>query len=75
LPPRTPPEVIKILRSGFARALKDPDFYKEFKKLLAVDATPLTGEEMEVAIRELPRDPETIALYKKIAEQGPLPPR
>jgi tripartite-type tricarboxylate transporter receptor subunit TctC len=75
LPPGTPPEVVKILRSGFARGLKDPDFFKEFKKLLAVEATPLTGEEMEVAIRELPRDPETVALYKKIAEQGPLPPR
>jgi tripartite-type tricarboxylate transporter receptor subunit TctC len=75
LPPGTPPEVVKTLRSGFARALKDPDFFKEFKKLLAVDATPLTGEEMETAIRELPRDAEIVALYKKIAEQGPLPPR
>ncbi len=75
LPPATPPEVAKILRGGFARALKDPDFHKEFKKLLAVDATPLTGEEMEVAIRDLPRDPEIVSLYKKMADQGPLPPR
>ena len=75
LPPGTPPEVVKILRGAFARALKDPDFHKEFKKLLAVDATPLTGEEMEVAIRELPRDPETVSLYKKMADQGPLPPK
>ena len=75
LPPGTPPDIVKTLRGGFARALKDPDFFKEFKKLLAVEATPLTGEEMEVAIRELPRDPETVALYKKIADQGPLPPR
>jgi tripartite-type tricarboxylate transporter receptor subunit TctC len=75
LPPATPPDVVKILRAGFARALKDPDFYREFKKLLAVDATPLTGEEMETAIRELPRDPEIVSLYKKMADQGPLPPR
>jgi tripartite-type tricarboxylate transporter receptor subunit TctC len=75
LPPATPPDVVKILRAAFARALKDPDFNKEFKKLLAVDATPLTGEEMEVAIRELPRDPEIVSLYKKMAAQGPLPPR
>ena len=75
LPPATAPEVVKILRGGFTAALKDPDFHKEFKKLLAVDATPLTGEEMEVAVRELPRDPETVALYKKMADQGPLPPR
>lgn len=75
LPPGTPPDVVKTLRGAFALALKDPDFHKEFKKLLAVDATSLTGEEMEVAIRELPREPETVSLYKKMAEQGPLPAR
>ena len=75
VPPATPPEVVKILRGAFTGALKDPEFHKEFKKLLAVEATPLTGEDMEVAIRELPRDPETVALYKKMADQGPLPPR
>lgn len=75
VPPATPPEIVKILRDAFTAGLKDPEFRKEFKKLLAVEATPLTGEEMEVAIRELPRDPETVALYKKMADQGPLPPR
>jgi hypothetical protein len=39
------------------------------------EATPLNGEELEVAIRELPRTPEVVGLYKKMAEQGPLPPR
>jgi hypothetical protein len=31
------------------------------------------GEEVEKAIKELPRDPEVIALYKKLAESGRLP--
>jgi hypothetical protein len=39
------------------------------------DPTPLTGEDVETAIRELPRDPEIVGLYKKIADHGPLPPR
>jgi hypothetical protein len=30
---------------------------------------------MEVAIRNLPRNPETISLYKLMADQGPLPAR
>jgi hypothetical protein len=30
---------------------------------------------VEKAIKELPRDPEVIALYKKLADGGPLPPR
>jgi hypothetical protein len=56
-------------------AFKDPEFHKEFKKLMTTEPTPLTGEEVETAIRGLPRDPELVSLYKKMAEQGPLPPR
>lgn len=75
LPPGTPGEIVKILRTAMARAFQDPEFHREFKKLMAGDPTPLTGEEVEAAIRELPRDPDIVALYKKIADQGPLPPR
>jgi hypothetical protein len=39
------------------------------------EPSPLTGEEVEISIRQLPRDPEVVGLYKKIAEHGPLPPR
>jgi hypothetical protein len=66
---------VTILRGAMAKALKDPEFHKDFKKLMTTDPTPLTGEQMETAIRELPRDPETVALYKKMAEDVPLPPR
>lgn len=75
LPPGTPKEVVSILREAFARAFKDPGFQAEFKKLMTTDPTPLIGEQVEVAIRELPRDAETISLYKQMAAQGPLPPR
>ena len=75
LPPGTPGEIVKILREAMAKAFKDPEFHKEFRKLMGGDPSPLTGEEMETAIRELPRDPEIVALYKKLADHGPLPPR
>ena len=75
VPPSTPKEVVGILRGAMAKAFKDPEFHKGFKKLVANDPSPLTGEEMEIAIRELPRDPETVGLYKKMADHGPLPPR
>jgi hypothetical protein len=39
------------------------------------EPTPVTGEDVERAVRELPREAEVIALYKKLAESGPLPPR
>lgn len=75
LPPGTPGEIVKILRTAFAKAFQDPEFHKEFKKLMGGDPTPLSGEDVEGAIRELPREREIIALYKKLADQGPLPPR
>jgi tripartite-type tricarboxylate transporter receptor subunit TctC len=75
VPPGTPKEVVAILRGAMAKAFKDIEFQKEFKKLLTTDPTPLTGEEVEASIRELPRDPEIVGLYKKMADHGPLPPR
>ena len=75
LPPATPKEIVTILRGATTKALRDPEFHREFKKLMSTDATPLTGEEMEAAIKDLPRDPEIVALYKKLADQGPVPAR
>ncbi|HEU4340476.1 MAG TPA: hypothetical protein VFU31_02785 [Candidatus Binatia bacterium] len=75
LPPGTAPEIVKLLRDAMAKAFKDPGFSEEFKKLMGSEPSPLTGEEVETSIRELPRDPEVIGLYKKMAEHGPLPPR
>jgi tripartite-type tricarboxylate transporter receptor subunit TctC len=74
LSPGTPPELVKILREAMAMT-KDPGFQQDFKKLMGREPTPLTGEEVEKAVRELPRDAEVIALYKKLADGGPLPPR
>lgn len=73
--PGTPPELVKILREAMAKTFKDPGFQQEFTKLMGREPTPLSGEEVERAIKELPRDPEVIALYKKLADSGPLPPR
>ncbi len=42
-------------------------------KPFAFDPTPpLTGEEMETAIRELARDPKTSRSKRKRADHGPL---
>jgi tripartite-type tricarboxylate transporter receptor subunit TctC len=73
LSPGTPPELVKILREAMAKTFKDPGFQQDFKKLMGREPTPLTGEEVEKAVRELPRDPEVIALYKQLADGGPLP--
>jgi len=75
LPPGTPGEIVTVLRTAMVKAFNDPGFHKEFKKLMTDDPTPLTGAEVEASIRGLPRDPDIVPLYKKLAEHGPLPAR
>jgi tripartite-type tricarboxylate transporter receptor subunit TctC len=75
LPPGTPTAIVDILRGAMAKAIRDAEFHNEFKRLMGSEAAPLTGEEVETAIRDLPRDPEIIALYKKLADHGPIPDR
>jgi tripartite-type tricarboxylate transporter receptor subunit TctC len=75
LPPGTPKERVSILQEAFRKTYKDPEFHKEYKKLTADDPTPLMPEDHERTIREVPRDPEVIEIFKKLIGAGPLPPR
>ncbi len=75
LPPRVPAEQVNILRQAMAKMYSDPEFHKEYKKLVGEEPTPLLGEEMERAIKDLPRDPEIVDLFKKLNAAGPLPAR
>ena len=75
LPPGTPPEAVQLWREAMRKTFNDPLFLKEFKKLSGDDATPLLPEAQEKAIKEIPRDPEIVALFNKIAGSEPLPPR
>jgi hypothetical protein len=45
------------------------------EKLTGEEPEPLMPEEMEKAIREMPRDAEVIDLLKKLSDEGPLPVR
>ena len=74
-PPGTPKAQVQILREAMRKAYQDPEFHKEFKKLSGFEASPIMPDEMEKAIRELPRDRETVALFKKLAGGDPLPSR
>jgi tripartite-type tricarboxylate transporter receptor subunit TctC len=75
LPPGTPKDRLDIIREAFRKTYNDPEFHKEYKKLTADDPTPLMPDAHEKTIREIPRDPEIIAIFKGIAGAGPLPPR
>jgi tripartite-type tricarboxylate transporter receptor subunit TctC len=75
LPPGTPKEQVDILKAAMVKTFTDPAFPAEYKKFTGDDATPLLPDDMEKALKELPRDPETVALFKKLNAAGPLPPR
>ncbi len=74
-PPGTPKELVQIIREAMRKSFADPEFPVEFKKLMGDDSAPLGGEELERAIKELPRDKEVVQLYQKLAGADPLPAR
>ena len=75
LPPGTPKDRVTVLQDSVRKAFKDPDFHKEFRKHTGQDAEPLMPEELAQAIKELPREPEAVDLFKALAGGEPLPPR
>jgi len=74
-PPGTPKERVQIIREAINKSFADPEFPVEYKKLMGDGPAPLSGEELERAIKELPRDKEVVQLYQKLAGADPLPAR
>jgi tripartite-type tricarboxylate transporter receptor subunit TctC len=74
-PPNTPKELVRILREAMKKTFQDPEFKKEFRKLTGDDPSPMMPEKQEENIGAIPRDRETIELFKLIIGNSPLPPR
>ena len=66
---------MQIIRDAMNKSFANPEFSVEFKKLMGDGSAPLNGEELERAIKELPRDKEVVQLYQKLAGGDPLPAR
>jgi tripartite-type tricarboxylate transporter receptor subunit TctC len=75
LAPGTPKERVEILQEAMRKTFKDPEFHKEFQKLAGDEAAPLMPEELEKAVKEMPRDREVIDFFKKLSGTDPLPAR
>lgn len=75
LPPATPKDRVEILKEALRKTFRDPEFHKEYRKVVGEDPTPLMPEDNERAIRELPREPEIVELFKRFAGAEPLPAR
>jgi len=75
LPPATPKDRVKVLQEAFRKTFRDPEFFKEYKKLTGDEPSPLLPENHEKVIAEIPRDREIIEVFKKLVGAGPLPQR
>ena len=75
VPPGTPKDRVAILQEGFRKTYQDPAFFQEYKKLTGDEPTPLLPEAHEKAVREIPREPEVVEVFKKLVGAGPLPAR
>jgi tripartite-type tricarboxylate transporter receptor subunit TctC len=75
LPPATPKETVEIVQEAMRKTLKDSDFYREYRKIVGEDASPLLPEELAKAIQDTPRDAEVIDFFKLFTGPAPLPPR
>jgi tripartite-type tricarboxylate transporter receptor subunit TctC len=75
LPPGTPKDRVQVLQDAIRKIYNDPEFFKEYANLSGLKAEPQMPEELEQTIRDMPRDRETIELFKKITGGDPLPPR
>jgi hypothetical protein len=75
LPPGTAAEQVKILRDAMRKAFADPEYVKAYEKLTSEPAMPVTPEEFERQLRELPREAEIIDLFKRFSGPAPLPAR
>ncbi|MBI4527988.1 MAG: hypothetical protein HY695_29690 [Deltaproteobacteria bacterium] len=75
LPPGVSRDRAAILQEAFRKALRDPRFHREYKKLTGDEPTPILPDEQEKIMRGISRAPEIIALFKKFPGPDPLPRR
>ena len=65
---------VETLRSAFQKAFNDPEFQKDYKKLVGDSPSPLAAEAVQQAVQSLPREPAVVELFKQVTGAGALPP-
>ena len=67
--PGTPPDRVKVLREAYEKMLKDPAFLEDIKKK-KFELDPISGEELEVIVKEvMTQPPEIIDRLKRLLAQ------
>jgi tripartite-type tricarboxylate transporter receptor subunit TctC len=67
--PGTPPDRVKVLREAYEKMLKAPAFLEDIKKK-KFELDPISGEELEVIVKEvMTQPPEIIERLKRLLAQ------
>jgi len=74
VPKGIPDAALKDLKTAFNKIWEDPQFAKDYRRLTGEPALPVTGEEIEAALRKIPKNPKFMRVYKQVISAGPLPP-
>jgi len=72
-PKRIPEEAVAALREAFKKIWADPQFAKEYERTTAEPVEPISGEEIESFLQQVPKDPKVNALVQQVLGAGPLP--
>ena len=75
LPPKTPKQIVQILRDAMGKVFDDPQFYKDYERLTGEEPRPIKGESLEREIGDIAGQQEITELLKKIGGADALPPR
>jgi hypothetical protein len=67
LPPGTPKDRVEIFKEAVHKTHTDPEFINEYRKLTGGDVPTLLMPDEQA----IPRDAETIELFKKFAARSP----
>ena len=72
-PKGIPESAMRELSAAFNKIWADPQFAKDYENLTKDDASPVRGDTIEQVLRELPKDPRIMEVYKQVTGPGPLP--
>ncbi len=73
-PKGIPEPALEALRGAFNRIWSDPQFARDYERMTAEPAEPLTGEEIERFFQQVPKDPKVKTVMQQLIGAGPLPP-
>lgn len=68
-----PTAALKALKEAFNRVWKDPQFLAEYERMTQEKADPMTTDDFDELLRNIPQDSKVMETYKQLLAAGPLP--